>query len=148
LLRDVPHVHFLSPLLLAWVLGTAAQLFQTVLWPAWIYGAGLLLVRVLLVWLLRCSPDQRQTSLANNTTSPVLDAAALSAPGSAKHRHVFKLLATMLLVACGAFASVGCRALWFQSQSLSPSLEGVDLRIGGVVAAKGQWHREGVRFRF
>ena len=140
MLRDVPHVHFLSPLLLAWVLGTAAQLFQPVLWPAWLYGAGLLVVLVLFGGLLRCSPDQRQTSFANHATS--------SAPGSAKHLHVFKLLATMLLVACGAFASVGCRALWFQSQSLSPSLEGVNLRISGVVAAMPQWHTDGLRFRF
>ena len=127
-------------MLLAWVLGTAAQLFQPVLWPAWLYGAGLLAVLVLLACLLRCSPDQRQTSLANHATSSV--------PDPAKHLHVFKLLATMLLVACIAFASVGCRALWFQSQSLAPSLEGVNLRISGVVAAMPQWHTDGLRFRF
>ena len=54
----------------------------------------------------------------------------------------------MLLVACIAFASVGCRALWFQSQSLSPSLEAVDVHISGVVAAMPQWQTDGLRFRF
>ena len=93
-------------MLLAWVLGTAAQLLQPVLWPAWAYGTGLLAVASLVALVHHNLP------------------------------HAFKLLATMLLVACIAFASVGCRALWFQSQSLSPSLEALDVHTGGALSVQ------------
>ena len=105
---------------MAWVLGTAAQLIQPVLWPAWAYGAGMLAVVWWVALVHRCTVKQ----------------------------HVFKLLATMLLVGSIAFVSVGLRALWFQTQSLSPSLEGMDLQVQGVVAAMPQWQTDGLRFRF
>jgi competence protein ComEC len=122
-------------------LGTAAQLFQPVLWPAWAYGA---VVLVVFCWraVLACGPPRLlQTLLAQN-------APRLSTPAQSHHGHAFKLMVTMLLVGSIAFASVAWRALWFQSQALSPALEGVALRISGVVAAMPQWHTDGLRFRF
>ena len=41
----------------------------------------------------------------------------------------------------------GVRAVAFQSQAISPALEGRDIRVTGVIAAMPQWSEAGVRFR-
>jgi competence protein ComEC len=128
LLRFIPHIHWFNPLLMAWVLGTAAQLFQPTLWPWWAYAGILLAVLMLSV-------------LAASQHRPTINI-------TLEKRHFFKLCVVVLLTGCFAFASVGSRAQWFQSQRLTPSLEGIDLQVTGVVAAMPQWQTDGLRFRF
>lgn len=113
---------------MAWVLGTAAQLFQPTLWPWWAYAGILLAVLMLSV-------------LAASQHRPTINI-------TLEKRHFFKLCLVVLLTGCFAFASVGSRAQWFQSQRLTPSLEGIDLQVTGVVAAMPQWQTDGLRFRF
>jgi len=59
-----------------------------------------------------------------------------------------KALVVMAIAASLAFCTCGLRAIIFESQALSPSLEGRDLTITGLVAAMPQRGSGGVRFRF
>jgi competence protein ComEC len=104
--------------LLAWCLGVALQLQQTVLWPAFIYGAGLMLACVG-AWALR---------------RLVLG-------------HRAAVLAWGLLWAWAAFAVTGLHAQ-SRAVAMSPSLEGQDLDVVGVVQAMPQRQDLGWRFRF
>ncbi|MDR7304788.1 ComEC/Rec2 family competence protein [Rhodoferax saidenbachensis] len=104
--------------LLGVVLGTAVQLQQPVLWPAWVYiGFGLL--------------------------APV--AYALAAP---KRIAMAVTTAVVVLAGMAlGVGSTGLRAVVFASQSLAPTLEGRDLRITGVVTDMPQRSEAGLRFR-
>ncbi|WP_300555509.1 DNA internalization-related competence protein ComEC/Rec2 [Limnohabitans sp. Rim8] len=109
---------FLGTSLLAWCLGVALQLQQTVLWPVFIYGAGLMLACVG-AWALR------RLALG---------------PGAS-------VLAWGLIWAWAAFAVTGLHAQ-SRGAAMSPSLEGQDLDVVGVVQAMPQRQDLGWRFRF
>ncbi|MBP9904187.1 MAG: DNA internalization-related competence protein ComEC/Rec2 [Rhodoferax sp.] len=104
------------------LLGSAVQLHQTALWSIWIYAAfaasAPLLFGFNAIYL---------NSLAHHSASRWCWLAA------------FALL---------AFATTGMRASHFESRTLSPALEGLDLRLTGTVAAMPQAFALGERFRF
>ncbi|RYZ05929.1 MAG: DNA internalization-related competence protein ComEC/Rec2 [Comamonadaceae bacterium] len=102
------------------VLGTALQLQQPALWPAWLYAAviaaGTIGLAAVLAWR---SP--RGWALA--------------------------LAATVCAAALWGGAT-GFRAVAFAADGLQPVMEGRDLVVTGVVAAMPQRNEAGVRFRF
>lgn len=106
---------------MAWVLGTAVQLFQPSLWTVTAYGQLCLLACLgLVVWI-----------------------------GLRRHSQCLCMtLLTLCAVAVLAFATVGWRASYFAQQALPDSLEGVDLVVTGVIANMPQVHADGVRFQF
>lgn len=108
----------LSPALLGWVVGSAAQLQQASLFAASDYF-GLMLLS--LVWLALAW-------LRSVAMGP---------------RLVFALLAFALL----AFGATGLRASAFLAQALQEGLEGRDVTLTGVVAAMPHANEAGVRFR-
>src|SRR5947207_9230015 len=100
---------WITPGLIGIVAGTALQLQQPALWPAWSYVA---LASVSLpIWRMR-------------NVGPCVAAALL------------------------AFSLTGLRAIAFESQALSPQLEGRDIAVTGIVAAMPQRNESGLRFRF
>lgn len=104
---------------MGFVLGTAAQLQQRALWPAWPY-AVLGLAGLLLAWRVW---------------------------GHRRHgRWRWHALAAAGMAAL-AFGMVGLRALVFQAQALAPALEGRDLLVVGRVAAMPQPGDTAVRLR-
>ncbi len=109
---------WMTPGLLGFVAGSAAQLWQVALfrWPA--YAALLLLGLVLLRW----------------TTFK---------PGASSWRMVLAGLACGI----AAFGLTGWRAAIYQGQALTPELEGRDIVVTGVVAAMPQVNEAGTRFR-
>jgi competence protein ComEC len=106
------------------VLGTAAQLQQGVLWPAWPYAA-LGLAGAVLAWQGWRGGRRRW--------------------GHGRRWHWHGLAAVGM--AALAFASVGLRAASFQAQGLAPALEGRDLLIVGQVAAMPQPGDTALRLR-
>lgn len=108
----------LSPALLGWVLGSAAQLQQASLFSVQAY-LGLTLLSLALLAL------NRQRS------------------GATGLRAVLTLLAFAAL----AFVATGLRASAFLAEALAPELEGRDVTLIGVVAAMPHASEVGVRFR-
>ncbi len=106
--------------LLGWVLGTALQLQQAALWPAWAYALVLALGLAVAALLWR--------------------RAALRRP--AMQRMAMGLLAAAAL----ALACTGLRSLAYETQALNPALEGRDLRITGVVSDMPQRNEAALRF--
>ncbi len=122
------HLSGPAPWLLAWLAGTAVQLFQPVLWSASAYALTVLggwLICMLCRWVAR-----RISSARSHALVLLRFCAALCAGGAL------------------AFALTGARALWFSQDALDPALEGVDLQVTGVVSSMPQWHSDGVRFGF
>jgi len=107
------------PGLVAWLLGTAAQLQQTSLFDGLIYVA-LLLLGVGCFLRVRVP----QASLA---------------------RRIFWFSVAAALL---AFAATGLRASFFLSQALDPALEGRDVTVVGLVSSMPQRTETGLRFRF
>ena len=103
-----------APWLLAWLAGTAVQLFQPALWTfaayAWL-AAGCGLSSTLYFWLAHRAPNAW-------ACTPV----------------VRQVCAALCVGGTLAFALTGVRALLYQSDSLNPALEGVDLQVTGVVS--------------
>lgn len=62
-------------------------------------------------------------------------------------RRAGAMLLVLGVAACAA-ASVGLRALAYQSQALPARWEGVELQVQGTVQAMPQWSDNGQRFRF
>jgi competence protein ComEC len=110
----------LMPALLAWVLGTAAQLQQAALWDGAHYGAGVALALLILLSLRRM-------------------------PWLAWRGRVLLVLLAFALLGLG---STGLRAVVFLNRSLAPGLEGRDIQVTGLVAAMPQRFEDGQRFRF
>lgn len=108
----------LTPALLGWIAGIAAQLQQRELWPASRYGL-LVAAALILVLLLR----------------------RLRPPGA-------RVFITFLVTALFAQASTGLRAGIFLQQALAPALEGKDIQITGTVGAMPQFGDNSTRFRF
>lgn len=91
-------------------LGTALQVQQAVLWPAWAGGLLLLAAALLAVWSLQAV----QTALR------------------------VRRMAACAAVAALAFGLCGLRALWYLASALDPALEGRDIVLIGTVAAMPQ----------
>ncbi len=108
----------LTAALAGWVLGTAIQLQQPALWDWLVYASIVLPALVLLAWV------------AHKNIASLWRAAA-----------VFTAVAAL------AFAASGLRATFFLHSALSPSLEGRDVDVTGVVAALPQRNESGLRFR-
>jgi competence protein ComEC len=106
--------------LFAFVLGSAAQLFQPALSSWALYSAILLAAGVFII---------------------------LFAIKNIANSMLIKGFAVFSTVAALGFSQVGLRAVLYQQQALLPSLEGVDLRVTGVVAAMPQPGELGLRFR-
>ena len=114
-------------MLLAWLAGTAVQLFQSTLWPL---PETLCLLWGSVAWGMAC--------------------ACWLALRPVQKRHpkqrLVRLALAMGMVSVWAFASVNLRSWVFAQDRLSDDLVGVDLLVQGVVAAMPQWHGDGVRF--
>ena len=108
--------------LLGIVAGTACQLQQAQLWSVYAYAA-----------------------LAIGALTGVTMAAFLR-----RHRCRALVVRVVVLLSAAvlAFACVGLRSVQFAAQALSPSLEGQDIALTGVVAAMPQRNDDGLRFRF
>jgi competence protein ComEC len=114
-------------MLLAWLAGTAVQLFQPTLWSlpdtiGLLMGSGLL--GVACACLLARTPVQKRHP----------------------QRRWVHLALAMGMLSVWSFASVNLRAWVFAQDRLSDDLVGVDLLVQGVVAGMPQWHGDGVRF--
>ncbi len=114
------------------MLGCAAQLQQSVLWPGYFYMAfmlsGLYLTAQAAMQLIvrrRFSPLQY---------APISHATACAG-------------VCMLAALALGWGSTGLRAVVFQSQALPPALEGVDMQVVGVVTAMPQRSDAGLRFK-
>lgn len=106
--------------LLGWVVGTALQLQQGVLWPVWGYLASATPAALVDGWLGRHQmgdwPQGRRT------------------------------LVWLLCAAALTDAGTGVRSLVFDAQALEPALEGRDLRVVVVVTHMPQRNEAGLRF--
>lgn len=118
--------HALAGALAGWVLGTAAQLQQSALWPATGYGALAAAALVVLAQALRLGAR-----------------AAGPRPGNGS-----LALLWLLAAALAAFAATGWRAQLPWAQPIDPALEGRDLRLTGTVAGMPQRGQAGWRFGF
>ena len=118
------HLSGPAPWLLAWLIGTALQLFQPVLWSLTAY-VPLAAVGFLSGWLWLWISHRRPVKYVHSTVCAALCAGI-----------------------CLSFALTGMRAVWFSMDALDPALEGVDLQVTGVVSTMPQWHSDGVRFGF
>ena len=108
----------LFPALLGWVVGTAVQLQQAVLWPWLVYGSLVLLALVTYAWI------------------------------AIKNRAFWGRTWVVALVLAGAGLGVaGLRSTLYMADTLNPALEGRDLLVTGVVASLPQRSETGVRFR-
>jgi len=108
------------PALLA---GTALQLQQAVLWPAWVYVLGGLALGLLAVAGCRLARAGRRPAWVGS-------------------------LCWALSAALLGFALTGGRAALTQARALDPALEGRDVALVGVVAAMPQRGEGGLRLRF
>lgn len=111
--------------LLAWLLGTAAQLQQAKLWSGALYAA-LLLAALVIGW-----------TLYHRAARP---------GGEVAHRRLVAGCCVALAVA--AFAATGWRASGRLADALPPSLEGRDLQLVGTVVSMPQASPQGMRFVF
>ncbi len=122
------HLSGPAPWLLAWLTGTALQLFQPSLGSLQSYAlwaaAG-----CLFAWLSLWFAKHR----------------------SSAQSHFLRCGQVSVALCLGislSFSLTGVRAVWFAQDALDPTLEGVDLQITGVVSSMPQWHSDGVRFGF
>ena len=122
------HISGPAPWLLAWLAGTAVQLFQPALWSVSAYALTACVGGLL---YLLFSGVARFTSSARPHTFAL-----------------WRFCAALCLGSALAFAFTGARAWWFAQDALDPALEGVDLQVTGVVSTMPQWHSDGVRFGF
>ncbi|WP_431733183.1 DNA internalization-related competence protein ComEC/Rec2 [Hylemonella gracilis] len=129
------YARLLTPVLLGWLAGIAAQLQQGKLWPLASYGllaaSGLALLIASVVSLTSRVPGTSTPAARTQTDLP------FAGP-------LLALLAAALL----AYASTGLRALHLQTQALAPVLEGRDLTLTGHIAAMPQRTDNGTRFLF
>lgn len=127
----------LPAVLWGWLLGSAAQTYQRVLWPLAVYAVVLCVG--LAAWLLALVWHRRwRAGLARDGAERALGTAALRWGAG---------VWTLGCCAVMAFAVVGWRASAQQAQALDPALEGVGLRVTGVVTSMPQVLASGVRFR-
>ncbi|EGI77505.1 ComEC/Rec2 family competence protein, partial [Hylemonella gracilis] len=129
----------LTPLLLGWLIGIAAQLQQAQLWPMVSYG---LLAASGLALLTAAWSSLR--SIARAASQP----SVRSSGGIRTDQPFFASLLALLAAVLLAYASTGWRALQLQAQALPATLEGRDLTLTGHIAAMPQRTDNGTRFLF
>ena len=110
--------HAWAAALLGWVLGTALQVQQPVLWAAGVY-IGVTVFAFALTLLAR-----------------------RARPGAAR------ALGWLLAAALAAFGTTGWRATMMLAERLTPALEGRDVLLTGTVSRMPQKSEAGWRFRF
>jgi competence protein ComEC len=116
---------WLAPSLAGWVLGTALQLQQPVLWSARFYGLALTLALAVLLAVAIARRVLRAT-----------------------WPRLWFTRSVVLLAAAGlAFACCGWRSQHFLQDALDPALEGIDIEVVGLVVAMPQRNDGGLRFR-
>ena len=125
-----PWLTWLSPLLLAWVLGNALQLQQAQL------GTGLDYLWLLLV----CSLLALGVHIAWRHQA--------FAQTQRPYPTYLGFASAVLSVAALAHASVGWRALHYQQGQLPAQLQGIDIEVTGSVISLPQRIADGWRFRF
>jgi competence protein ComEC len=106
--------------LLGWVLGTALQLQQSVLWPLWSYALLVLVGGALTAAFWRRS--------------------------GLRLRGVRRAVVWLLAAASLGFACTGLRCAVYDTQALDPVLEGRDVLLAGVVSDMPQRNEAGLRF--
>jgi len=109
--------------LLAWVLGTWAQLLQPILKDAVFYAYFLSVAGVLISYI----------------------ALKKVAGGDNFYRHIF-IICWLVASGFAGFGLTGLRAVGFASHALSPLYEGRDIEVVGVVSAMPQNRESGTRF--
>ena len=109
--------------LLAWVLGTWAQLLQPILKDAVFYAYFLSVAGVLISYV----------------------ALKKVAGGDNFYRHIF-IICWLVASGFAGFGLTGLRAVGFASHALSPLYEGRDIEVVGVVSAMPQNRESGTRF--
>ena len=118
----------MMPSLLAWVLGSAGQLWQPILFDIQIYMAITAVSGVLIAYSAIKYIAIKNTWLK---LIPPLHVSILS-----------------LALAGMAFGVTGWRASVYSAQALPAELEGKDIQVTGIVAAMPQQSEVGLRFRF
>ena len=121
---------FILPLAF-FVMGCALQLQQTALWEGWIYG-------------LFCLPALMV--IAQGAMKSVVTGGAKNEPSRLQSRIIVPLLISLCAALLG-FGQTGWRAAQFASTALDARLEGVDIRVTGVIAGMPQRDESGLRFR-
>ena len=120
----------LPALLLGVVAGAALQLQQPGLWSAGAYAA-LLCAALVVGWCGVTASRPRRLGAVRHARGRAAAAAVL-----------------VLLAAAMAMAAVsGLRATAYLQQGLNPALEGLDIRVSGVVSAMPQTNEAGTRLR-
>ncbi len=130
--RPQGRVWRLPAILCGGVAGTAVQLQQPALSPAWVYGALIALAVV----MLACAVAFRAMRGHRAGLRPAGGLAGLMGPALA-----FGAGAALLFGLCGL------RATAFLAQALDPALEGRDLRVTAMVAAMPQERDNALRMR-
>lgn len=116
----------LTPLLLGVLLATALQLLQPVLWPMWWYGAMLAVAALMGVIAVVAWRWQRLWATRSRSVGVVV----------------------VMITTSTVFALCGLRASGFAAHALSPSVQGRDVRVQGMIVAMPHRSDVGVRFRF
>ena len=117
--------------LLAFVIGCAVQLQQRALFPGWIYGLFSLVAGIFIAWT-------------------AIKFIVFANTASAEIRRIHALTRLLMLCLGGVvfgFAQTGFRAAHYASNALDSRLEGMDIRITGVIAAMPQRDESGIRFQ-
>jgi competence protein ComEC len=117
--------------LVAFVMGCAVQLQQRALLDIWVYGVFGVLAGMITIYVA-----MQMIVIKNASPSRF----------AAKHRATVLLMLCLLSAGWG-WAQSGWRAASYASQALESRLEGVDLRVIGVIAAMPQRDESGIRFR-
>lgn len=118
----------MMPNLLAWVLGSATQLWQPSLFDRQFYIAFCVISSVFIAFFAV------KNTAFNNSRSKYLPQL---------HKSLL-----FLTLASLAFGITGWRASYFSAQALPAVLEGQDIQVTGIVAAMPQKTDVGLRFRF
>jgi competence protein ComEC len=117
--------------LIAFVLGCALQLQQEALFSDWIYKLFSLIAGVF---------------IARSAIKLIVNKANHPSKMSALNRWASLLMVAGMAAAFG-FGQTGWRAAAFAAQAMDHRLEGIDIRITGVIAAMPQRDESGIRFR-
>ncbi len=121
------------PLLLGWIVGTAVQLQQVNLSIPSVYTLFLAVASVFIVSL----------AIKNIVFSRLI----LTSVALGRFWRYAAPFVLFVASACVAFGLTGWRATNYLEQTLSPSLEGRDVQVVGIVAAMPQRSEAGLRFR-
>ncbi len=119
--------HMFFATMLAWVVGTWAQLLQTSLNNTFLYAiylaiAGVFICCIAINKIAKVAPDQRSDL------------------------QILLPICMLLASGCAAFGLTGLRAAAYASHQLQPDFEGRDIEVVGVVSAMPHINEMGTRF--